>query len=92
MSCLPLILIIREHDSSIWVSSSQSSRRLARPNPAPVTYGCRDGGEMKIPALRYVLALDLLLERWIGPVQRLNNVKSVSVDCVLTGFVPLTWS
>lgn len=50
------------------------------------------GGEMKIPALRYVLALDLLLERWIGPVQRLNNVKSVSVDCVLTGFVPLTWS
>lgn len=47
---------------------------------------------MKIPALRYVLALDLLLERWIGPVQRPNNVKSISVDCVLTGFVPLTRS
>lgn len=28
VSWLPLILIIREHDSSIWVSSSQRSRRL----------------------------------------------------------------
>lgn len=31
VSWLPLILIIREHDSSIWVSSSQNSGRLARP-------------------------------------------------------------
>lgn len=74
VSWLPLILIIREHDSSIWVSSSQSSRQLARPILL-LSLMDVETGEMKIPALRCVLPLDFLLERWIGPEQRPNNVK-----------------
>lgn len=89
VSWLPLILIIREHDSSIWVSSSQSSRRLTHPILL-LSLMDVETGEMKIPAPGYILPLDFLQERWIGPEQRAEQCKSVSVDCVQSGLVVLT--
>lgn len=57
------------------MSSSQSGRQLARPILL-LSLMDVETGEMKIPALRYVLARDFLQERWIGPEQRPNNVKA----------------
>lgn len=74
MSWRPLIQISREHDNSIWVSSSQPDS--SPPNPGPVTNRDAKTREIKIQTLKDVLFLHSPWERWMGHEPRLDNVKA----------------